>query len=51
MRAADARRGFRCPAISLTLEYDGTPFSGWQRQAGVLSVQQVVEEAIEQDHR
>ncbi|MBI4921146.1 MAG: tRNA pseudouridine(38-40) synthase TruA [Devosia nanyangense] len=30
----------------LILEYDGTPFAGWQRQAGILSVQQVVEEAI-----
>ena len=30
----------------LKLEYDGTPFAGWQRQADVLSVQQVVEEAI-----
>ena len=34
------------PRYKLILEYDGTPFSGWQRQAGVLSVQQVVEEAI-----
>lgn len=31
----------------LTLEYDGTNFSGWQRQNHALSVQQVVEEAIE----
>ncbi|MEO8757614.1 MAG: tRNA pseudouridine(38-40) synthase TruA [Devosia sp.] len=35
------------PRYKLILEYDGTPFCGWQRQAGVLSVQQVVEEAIE----
>jgi len=34
------------PRYRLTLEYDGTPFTGWQRQAGTLSVQQVVEEAI-----
>ncbi len=30
----------------LTLEYDGTGFCGWQRQAHDLSVQQVLEEAI-----
>ncbi len=31
----------------LTIEYDGGPFSGWQRQAdGILSVQQVIEDAI-----
>jgi tRNA pseudouridine38-40 synthase len=35
------------PRYKLILEYDGTPFSGWQRQADALSVQQVVEEAIE----
>ncbi|HEY4199229.1 MAG TPA: tRNA pseudouridine(38-40) synthase TruA [Devosiaceae bacterium] len=34
------------PRYRLTLEYDGRPFSGWQRQAGQLSVQQVLEEAI-----
>ena len=34
------------PRYKLTLEYDGSPFSGWQRQADQLSVQQVVEEAI-----
>lgn len=31
----------------LTIEYDGGPFCGWQRQAHDLSVQQVLEEAIE----
>ncbi len=31
----------------LTIEYDGRPFCGWQRQAGHLSVQQLLEEAIE----
>jgi tRNA pseudouridine38-40 synthase len=30
----------------LTLEYDGTGFVGWQRQANGLSVQEVLEEAI-----
>ena len=34
------------PRYVLVLEYDGTPFSGWQRQVGALSVQQVVEEAL-----
>ena len=34
------------PRYKLTIEYDGGPFCGWQRQAGDLSVQQVVEEAI-----
>jgi tRNA pseudouridine38-40 synthase len=30
----------------LTVEYDGRPFCGWQRQKSDLSVQQVLEEAI-----
>ncbi|MGE4351204.1 MAG: tRNA pseudouridine(38-40) synthase TruA [Bdellovibrionales bacterium] len=30
----------------LTIEYDGSGFCGWQRQADALSVQQVIEEAI-----
>jgi tRNA pseudouridine38-40 synthase len=34
------------PRYCLVIEYDGTPFSGWQRQADRPSVQQVVEEAI-----
>lgn len=34
------------PRYKLTIEYDGRPFSGWQRQAHDLSVQQVIEEAI-----
>lgn len=34
------------PRYKLTIEYDGTPFSGWQRQSDRLSVQQVLEEAI-----
>jgi tRNA pseudouridine38-40 synthase len=32
-------------AWALLIEYDGGPFSGWQRQDGVLSVQQVLEDA------
>ena len=30
----------------LTIEYDGRPFVGWQRQANGPSVQQAIEEAI-----
>ncbi|MCX7049685.1 MAG: tRNA pseudouridine(38-40) synthase TruA [Candidatus Sumerlaeota bacterium] len=33
--------------IALLIEYDGFSFSGWQRQAGDRSVQQVMEEALE----
>ncbi|MDR1267067.1 MAG: tRNA pseudouridine(38-40) synthase TruA [Holosporales bacterium] len=36
------------PRYRATLEYDGTPFCGWQRQEGVLSVQEVVETALSQ---
>ena len=32
--------------LKLLLEYDGTAYSGWQRQANGLSIQQVLEEAI-----
>lgn len=34
------------PRYRLSIEYDGRPFCGWQRQAGDLSVQQVLEDAI-----
>jgi len=34
--------------IKLTLCYDGTEFHGWQRQPGSRTVQQVLEEALEQ---
>ena len=33
--------------FKLTLEYDGGPFVGWQRQDNGLSVQQCLEEAVE----
>ncbi len=34
------------PRYKLTLEYDGTPYKGWQRQDGLPSVQQAIEEAM-----
>jgi tRNA pseudouridine38-40 synthase len=35
------------PIYRLTLAYRGTAYAGWQRQENALSVQQVVEEALE----
>ena len=34
------------PRYKLTLEYDGTPFVGWQHQENGLAVQDVLEEAL-----
>jgi tRNA pseudouridine38-40 synthase len=34
------------PRFKLTIEYDGGPFVGWQRQANGRSVQQALEEAV-----
>ncbi len=36
------------PRYRLEIEFDGTPYRGWQRQAGAPSVQQAIEETIEQ---
>ena len=34
------------PRFKLTIEYDGGPFVGWQRQTNGRSVQQAIEEAL-----
>jgi len=34
------------PRYKLTIEYDGTPYAGWQRQKGQPSVQEVIESAL-----
>ena len=35
------------PRFKLTIEYDGTPYAGWQRQKDVPSVQEEIEKAVE----
>ena len=35
------------PRYKLTIEYDGNPFAGWQRQENARSIQQAIEEAVE----
>ena len=35
------------PRFRLTIEYDGTPYVGWQRQANGVSVQSTIEDALE----
>ena len=32
--------------IKLTIEYDGTNYSGWQKQMNAIGIQQIIEEAI-----
>ena len=34
------------PRYKLTIEYDGSPFAGWQRQANGRSVQEAIEDAV-----
>lgn len=43
--AAEGYRG-EMPRYALRIEYDGQPYSGWQRQKTAPSVQQCVEEAL-----
>jgi tRNA pseudouridine38-40 synthase len=42
----DWRSGPSLPRYKLTIEYDGAPFVGWQRQANGLSVQEAIETAV-----
>lgn len=32
--------------VKLTVEYDGTPFAGWQKQPNIVSVQEVIETSL-----
>ena len=32
--------------IKLTIEYDGTNYSGWQRQDNAVTIQQEIEDAL-----
>jgi tRNA pseudouridine38-40 synthase len=34
------------PRYKMTIEYDGTPFAGWQRQQNAPSAQQALEDAL-----
>ena len=34
------------PRYRLDIEYDGSAFAGWQRQAGQRSIQEAIEDAI-----
>lgn len=36
------------PRYRMTIEYDGTGYHGWQRQEGLVSIQQSIEQAMEQ---
>lgn len=36
------------PRYKITIEYDGTPFVGWQWQANGISIQQVLQQALEE---
>ena len=45
-RVAHRRNPLMARRILLTIEYDGTAYSGWQRQYNGLAVQQLIEEAL-----
>ncbi len=48
---AEARRALRVTRFKLTIEYDGSGFVGWQRQAEGMTIQQALEEAISASRR